>query len=72
MNCFERALDIAGKQDALFWQLRAALSLAQFMINLKQPSEARQVLAPVYSCFTEGFGSPDLLRAEAMLASQAL
>ena len=72
LGCFERALDLAGKQGALFWQLRAALSLAQFRINQKQLTEARQVLAPVYSCFTEGFGSLDLLRAEAMLASKAL
>jgi predicted ATPase len=71
LSQFEQAFDLAGKQGALSWQLRAALNMAQIRINEDQPSEARKVLAPVYGCFTEGFGSRDLLRAEAMLASLA-
>jgi hypothetical protein len=43
--------------------------MAQLKASQKRPTEARQVLAPVYGTFTEGFGSPDLRRAEAVLAS---
>jgi predicted ATPase/DNA-binding winged helix-turn-helix (wHTH) protein len=69
LSCFEQAFDLADKQGALSWQLRAALSMAQRSINQEELTEARRVLAPIYGIFTEGFRSPDLLRAETMLAS---
>jgi tetratricopeptide (TPR) repeat protein len=68
-KCFHRALDVARDQGALFWELRAAMSLARFWRGQQRVNEARKVLAPVYRRFTEGFETADLMAAKALLAS---
>jgi hypothetical protein len=59
-TCFDSALDIAQRQGALTWELRAALSLARLRVAQNRQAEARAILAPVFDCFTEGFGTADL------------
>src|SRR5271170_4859039 len=66
-NCFVGAIDVAREQGALFWELRGALSLARLRAAQDQRDDARQVLAPIYDRFTEGFATPDLRAAKAML-----
>jgi non-specific serine/threonine protein kinase len=66
-DCFYRGAEVAREQDALFWELRSAASLARLRLTQGRHSEARQILAPVYDRFTEGFGTADLLAARAML-----
>jgi len=68
-QCFHRALDVARRQDALSWELRAAMSLARFWRGQQRVSQARKLLAPVYRRFTEGFGTADLSAAKTLLAS---
>jgi predicted ATPase len=65
--CFVEAGAISREQDALFWELRAALSLARLRVWQSRPREARQILAPVYERFTEGLGTADLRVARSML-----
>jgi non-specific serine/threonine protein kinase len=66
-DCFERGTDLAREQDALFWELRLARSLARLRVAQNRYGEARQILAPVYNRFTEGFATADLQAARAML-----
>ena len=66
-ECFYGAIDVAGEHGALFWGLRAALSLARLRIRQDRHDDARQILAPVYDRFTEGFGTADLKQAKALL-----
>ncbi len=68
-KCFHRALDVARDQGALFWELRAAMSLARLWRGQQRAGQARKLLAPVYRRFTEGFETPDLIAAKALLAS---
>ena len=68
-DCFRTANEIAQEQGALFWELRIALSLARLRVKQNRQHDARQVLAPVYEKFTEGFGTPDLRSAKEMLRS---
>jgi predicted ATPase/DNA-binding winged helix-turn-helix (wHTH) protein len=70
-ECFQRALEIAQEQGALFWELRAALSLARLRIRRDQQDDARRILAPVYDQFTEGFETADLKQARALLEQLA-
>ena len=67
--CFQQALDVARRQDALSWELRAATSLARLWHGQRRVSQARKLLGPVYRRFTEGFGTADLVAAKALLAS---
>jgi predicted ATPase len=62
-----RALSISREQDAKLWELRAAASLARLRRDQGRHAEARDLLAPVYSWFTEGFDTPDLQEAKALL-----
>jgi predicted ATPase len=62
-----RALRIAEKQGAKLWELRAATSLARLHRDQGRGAEARDLLAPVYGWFTEGFDTQDLKEAKAML-----
>jgi len=62
-----KALAIAEEQEAKLWQLRAAVSLARLRRDQGWRAEARDLLAPVYGWFTEGFGTPDLGYAKALL-----
>jgi predicted ATPase len=64
---FERALAVARQQQAKSWELRAAMSLARLWRDQGKVQEARELLAPVYSWFTEGFDTRDLKEAKALL-----
>jgi predicted ATPase len=66
---FTKSLDLARKQQALAWGLRAATSLARLRMHQDRRREARQILAPVYGRFTEGFATADLREAQALLDS---
>ena len=66
-----RALQTAQKQDAKLWQLRAAITLARLWRDQGKRTDARDLLAPIYSCFTEGFDTRDLKEATALLAELA-
>jgi predicted ATPase len=68
---FERALAIARQQQAKSWELRASMSLARLWRDQGKVSEARELLAPVYGWFTEGFDTRDLKEAKALLAKLA-
>jgi predicted ATPase len=61
------AVDIAAAQSAKGAQLHAANSLARFGRDQGRPQQARALLAPVYGWFTEGFDTPDLKEAKALL-----
>jgi class 3 adenylate cyclase/predicted ATPase len=65
--CFERALAVARAQQAKSWELRAAISMARLWRDQGKPDEARDLLAPVYGWFTEGFDTLDLKQAKALL-----
>jgi predicted ATPase len=64
---FERALAVARAQQAKSWELRAAMSMARLWRDQGKRDEARQLLAPVYGWFTEGFDTLDLKQAKAVL-----
>ena len=64
---FERALTIARKQQAKSWELRAAMSLARLWRDQAKLQQARELLAPVYGWFTEGFDTRDLKEAKVLL-----
>jgi predicted ATPase len=64
---FERALAVARKQQAKSWELRAAMSIARLWRSQGKTAEARELLAPVYGWFTEGFETRDLKEAKALL-----
>jgi predicted ATPase len=66
---YRQALSIAREQEAKMWELRAAVSLARLWRDQGRRAEARDLLAPVYGWFTEGFGTPDLKEAKALLDS---
>ena len=68
---FERALRVARQQQAKSWELRAAMSLARLLRDHGKPEQARELLAPVYGWFTEGFDTLDLQEAKALLAQLA-
>ena len=64
---FERALDVARQQQAKSWELRAATSMARLWRDQGKRDEARDLLAPVYGWFSEGFDTLDLKEAKALL-----
>ena len=64
---YRRALSIAAEQEAKLWELRAAASLARLRRDQGRRAEARDLLVPVYDWFTEGFDTPDLKEAKALL-----
>jgi predicted ATPase len=64
---FERALAVAREQHAKSWELRAAMSMARLWRDQGKPHQARELLAPVYGWFTEGFDTRDLKEAKALL-----
>ena len=64
---FERALVVARAQQAKSWELRAAMSMARLWRDRAKPQQARELLAPVYGWFTEGFDTLDLKEAKALL-----
>jgi predicted ATPase len=64
---YRKALSIAVEQEAKLWELRAGVSLARLHSDQGRRTEALDFLAPVYGWFTEGFGTPDLKEAKALL-----
>jgi predicted ATPase len=64
---FERALEVACQQQAKSWELRAPMSLARLWRAQGKVQQARELLAPVYGWFTEGFDTRDLKEAKALL-----
>jgi predicted ATPase len=64
---FERALAVARQQQAKSWELRAAMSMARLWRDQGKRDEARELLAPIYGWFTEGFDTLDLREAKALL-----
>jgi predicted ATPase len=64
---YRKALSVAEEQGAKLWELRAAVSFAQLRRGQGRHAEARDVLTPVYGWFTEGFDTPDLKEAKALL-----
>ena len=68
---FQRALAVARQQQAKSWELRASMSLARLWRDQGKPQQARELLAPVYGWFTEGFDTRDLKEAKALLEELA-
>ena len=64
---FEHALAVARQQQAKSWELRAAMSMARLWRDQGKRDEARDLLAPVYGWFIEGFDTLDLKEAKALL-----
>jgi predicted ATPase len=64
---YERALAISRRQGAKVFELRAATSLARLWRDQGKRNKARELLAPVYGWFTEGFDTRDLTEAKALL-----
>jgi predicted ATPase len=69
---FERALAVARQQQAKSWELRAVMSLARLWRDQGKVRQARELLAPVYGWFTEGFDTRDLKEAKALLQELAV
>jgi predicted ATPase len=67
----QRALDVARRQEAKALELRAAMSLARLWQQQGKQGEARELLAPIYGWFTEGFDTADLQEAKALLEELA-
>jgi predicted ATPase len=65
--CLQQALAVSRRQQAKSWELRTAMSLARLWQQQSKYTEARQLLAEVYGWFTEGFDTPDLQAARALL-----
>jgi class 3 adenylate cyclase/predicted ATPase len=64
---YRKALRIARQQGANLWELRAAMSLARLRRDQGRQTDARDLLAPIYDWFTEGFDTPDLKKAKTLL-----
>jgi predicted ATPase len=63
----QQAIDAARRQNAMSWELRGATSLAHLRRQQGRQSEARDLLAPIYGWFTEGFDTADLKEAKTLL-----
>jgi predicted ATPase len=70
-SCFHQAITIARSQQARSLQLRAVTSLACLWQEQGKRQDARDLLAPVYNCFTEGFDTADLQDAKVLLKELA-
>jgi adenylate cyclase len=66
-GCFLRALGIASRQRARSWELRTAMSLSRLWQQQGKQADAYQMLAKIYSWFSEGFDTADLQEARALL-----
>jgi predicted ATPase len=68
---FHKALVVAQRQSAKFWELRVAMSMARLWRDQGKRQQAHDLLAPVYGWFTEGFHTLDLKQAKALLGQLA-
>jgi predicted ATPase len=66
-DCYQQALDVARRQSSKLWELRVAIDLARLWRDQGKTAEARDLLAPVYGWFSEGFDTRDLKEAKALL-----
>ena len=66
-SCFQRAIEVARKQSAKSWELRATMSLARLLDKQGRRDEARAMLTEIYNWFTEGFDTADLKDVKALL-----
>jgi hypothetical protein len=66
-DLLRRALALACEQGCRLWQLRCATDFGELLRDQRKPDRARELLAPVYNWFTEGFDTPDLQRARMLL-----
>lgn len=66
-QCLIQAINIARSQEAKSLELRAVMSLSRLWQQQGQKAKAHQLLAPIYNWFTEGFDTPDLQEARALL-----
>jgi predicted ATPase len=69
--CLGRALEVCRAQGARLFELRATTSLARLLAKQGKRDEARPMLAEIYAWFTEGFDTPDLMNAKALLDEMA-
>ena len=65
--CFRHAIEVARRQEAKMFELRATMSLARLLAGQGRPDEAHAMLAEIYNWFTEGFDTADLKEAKALL-----
>ena len=66
-KCFRAAIEVARRQSAKLYELRANMSLARLLRDTDRSDEARTILTGIYNGFTEGFDTPDLKDAKALL-----
>jgi predicted ATPase len=66
-NSYRRAIEVARRQTAKFWELRAAIDLARLWRDEGKCTDARNLLSPIFGWFTEGFDTPDFKAAKALL-----
>ena len=66
-ECFQQAIEIARRQSAKSWELRAATSLARLWQQQSKQREAHQLLSEICNWFTEGFDTKDLQEAKTLL-----
>jgi len=66
--CFHQSIKMAQQQNAKSYELRTSMSLAHLYQKQNKREEARELLAPIFSSFTEGFDTEDLSEAKALLA----
>jgi class 3 adenylate cyclase/tetratricopeptide (TPR) repeat protein len=66
-DCFRNAIDIARRQSAKSWELRATTSLARLLAKQGKRDQARATLAEIYNWFTEGFDTADLKDAKSLI-----
>ena len=64
---FRQSIGVATAQEAKLWQLRSSVSLARLCAEKGERRQAHDLLAPVHGWFTEGFDTPDLVEARALL-----
>ena len=70
-SCFQRAIEVARKQNAKSWELRTTISLARLLARRGRRDEACTMLSEIYNWFTEGFETADLKDAKALLDESA-
>jgi predicted ATPase len=71
-DCFRQAIETARRQQSRAWELRATMSLARLWRQQGRRDEARAAVAAVYGTYTEGFTTPDLMDAAALVQDAGL